>query len=247
MSSANTNCNNQFRHVLSMYKYIYIYIYIQGVQKNTRNLIVNSCLRFQDTSFYFVSFEKGSFKFFILCIVWAFRETHRVKGCNKNVSLFLIVRRKMALPSDLTQVKNSFGSTFNNLNSLDFYLLGYMRDQIREKFLLRSVKLMKKTRRSSRHRRFQLSHTKLYRSQRRIIYKVNRFMYNFFLNLSFHLVLVLFTYHEYQKCHSHLKSYIFSRTPKLDYLPAYYQKQANFFIATFDVMCFTKRSKQCNK
>ena len=27
-----------------------------------------------------------------------FRETHRVKSCDKNVSLFLIVRRKVAYP-----------------------------------------------------------------------------------------------------------------------------------------------------
>ena len=50
-------------------------------------LIVNNCFRFQDANFYFKPPEKGGFKL----LFDAFRETYRVKGCDKNVTLFLIV------------------------------------------------------------------------------------------------------------------------------------------------------------
>ena len=57
-----------------------------------------------------------------------FRESHRVKGCDKNVSLFLIVRRKMAYI--LISLKSEFilPPRSPNLNPLDFYLWGYMKD-----------------------------------------------------------------------------------------------------------------------
>ena len=59
-------------------------------------MIVNNCFRFQDTKFYFKPFEKEVFNFLFDALFRPFRETHRVKGCDKNVSIFLIVRRKGA-------------------------------------------------------------------------------------------------------------------------------------------------------
>ena len=46
----------------------------------------------------FETIQKGGFIFLFDVLFGPFRETYRVKGCDKNVSLFLIVRKKMAYP-----------------------------------------------------------------------------------------------------------------------------------------------------
>ena len=55
-------------------------------QEKDTIFIVNNCFRFQDTSFYFKPFEKGGFVFLFDVFFRQFCETHRVKGCDKNVS-----------------------------------------------------------------------------------------------------------------------------------------------------------------
>ena len=73
--------------------YIHIYIYIQGVPKKKDTiLIVIKFFRFRDTNFYF----KEVLNILFDVLLRPFRDAHRIKGCNKYVSLFLIVRRKMA-------------------------------------------------------------------------------------------------------------------------------------------------------
>ena len=55
-------------------------------------------------------------------------ETHGVKGCDNNVSLFLIVRRKMAY--FMISLKSEFilSPRSPDLNPLDFYLWGYIKN-----------------------------------------------------------------------------------------------------------------------
>ena len=83
-------------------------------------------LQFQDTNFYFKTIRKRRFYIFLFDVLLGpYGETHRVKGCDKNVSLFLIVRRKMAYL--LISLKSEFiWPPF--LNLLDFYFWGFMKD-----------------------------------------------------------------------------------------------------------------------
>ena len=97
-------------------------------------MIVDNCFRFQDTKFYFNSFEKRRFKFFLFDVwFWSFREKYRVKGYGKNVSLFLkcknvslrsISTQEYGAHSDLAEVRFNFTPRAPDLNPFDFSLWG---------------------------------------------------------------------------------------------------------------------------
>ena len=55
----------------------------------------------------------------------AFRERHRVKSCDKNVSLFLIEPTQEDFPpSDVAEVRINFAPTFSRSELLRFLFLG---------------------------------------------------------------------------------------------------------------------------
>ena len=92
-----------------------MYAYIQGVSKKDTTLIVITASDFKIQTFTNHSKKEVS-TFSFDALLRPFRETHRVKGCDKNVSLFLIVRRKMAY---LLISLNSFG-IHSFIHSLEF-------------------------------------------------------------------------------------------------------------------------------
>ena len=69
---------------------------IQAAKKKDMIFIVNNFFIFWDTNFISNYSKKEALNFLVDALIRRFCETHRVEDCYENVSLFLIVRRKMA-------------------------------------------------------------------------------------------------------------------------------------------------------
>ena len=70
--------------------------------------IVNICIRFQETNFYFKPFEKGGFKFCIWCIAWTVSWNTSRQGCDENDSLFLMERWPTRCPKNKYMLLNYY-------------------------------------------------------------------------------------------------------------------------------------------
>ena len=95
-------------------------------QKKDTILMVINCFRFKIQAFTSNYLKQEVIHFVFDVLFGPFRETHRVKGCDKNVSLFIIVCRKMTYLLILLKSEFIWPPRSSNLNPLHFYLCSNM-------------------------------------------------------------------------------------------------------------------------